>query len=379
MPVNFGIAGAGLSGAVVARRLADAGHSVTVFDRRPHIAGNCHTERDDDTDVMIHRYGPHIFHTSNQTAWDWVNRFADMVPFRLAVKTTVDGFVYSLPVNLHTINQVFGTAMRPAEAEAFIARLAERCDDPANFEQAAVAAVGRRLYQLFFEGYTTKQWGRHPATIPASVFRRLPVRFDYDDNYFTHRWQAIPRDGYTAMIEAMLHSPNITVHTGREYPSSPTMFDHTIWTGPIDAYFQHRHGRLAYRTTQFVNVTSDGDYQGTPLMNYGDVSVPFTRITEHKHFAPWETHDRTVTSAEYSSEAGPGDEPFYPVRADTDIVRLHAYLNAATNTPAVTFVGRLATYRYLDMDVTITEALHAADIILTAPGRIPSITHKETH
>jgi UDP-galactopyranose mutase len=375
---DYGIAGAGLSGAVVARQLAEAGRAVAVYERRDHIGGNCHTERHP-TGVNVHRYGPHIFHTADPVAWEYVNRFADMVPYRHKVKAiATDGHVYSLPVNLHTINQAFGTTLHPEQAQALIADQALPIPEPRTFEEAALASVGRRLYELFFEGYTQKQWGRHPSEIPASVFRRLPVRFDYNDEYFNHPWQAIPRDGYTPMIAAMLDHPNITVNVGTEYPRG--RHRHCIWTGPLDAYFGHRYGRLNYRTLEFRDVIADGDYQGAPIINYTNPHTAFTRVTEHKHFAPWEQHEATVCSVEYSRDAEPGDEPFYPVRTDADIHMLKAYQRAARQRTDVTFIGRLGTYRYLDMDVTVGEALHAADVILdcsTTGSIVPAFTHKE--
>lgn len=377
--MHIGVAGAGLTGAVIARRLAEAGHTVVVHDRRNHIGGNCHTERHALHDVMIHRYGPHVFHTSNERVWRYVNDHAEMVPFRLEVRSVAQGGVYQLPVNLATINQAFGTAMGPNEARAFIAGQVEQYTrDPVTFEQAALATVGRRLYELLFEGYTTKQWGCHPSQIPASVFRRLPVRFNYDASYFDHRWQAVPRGGYTQLTASILDHRSIRVELGSDCPRDG--YEWTVWTGPLDAYFDHRHGRLGYRTLSFVDVASVGDYQGTPILNYPDLDVAWTRVTEHAHFAPWETHEHSVASIEYSRAAAPGDEPFYPIRSADDVAMLHDYLEATRDTRA-TFAGRLGTYRYLDMDVTIAEALDCADRIVEAlylDGSIPSFTHQET-
>ena len=203
--------------------------------------------------------------------------------------------MYSLPVNLHTINQVFGSAMSPSEAQRFIAEVQATQPDgePQNFEEQALSMVGRRLYELFFEGYTRKQWGVAPTQLPASILKRLPLRFNYDDSYFNHPHQALPAHGYTPIIEAILDHPNVSVHLCSELaPSQVDAFDHVIWTGPLDAFFGYDLGRLGYRTLDFEEFVADGDYQGIPVMNYGDVDVPFTRITEHKHFAPWETHAR---------------------------------------------------------------------------------------
>ena len=366
--MRFGIAGAGFSGAVIARAAAEAGHDVVVFETRDHVAGNCHTERDPDTGVMIHRYGPHIFHTGNERVWSYVNRFGTMMPYNHRVRTTVGGRVYLLPVNLLTINQLFGTALGPDEARTFIAEQADNSiAEPRNFEEQALKFMGRRLYEAFFLGYTKKQWGLSPTEIPAAVLKRLPLRFSYEDSYFNHPYQAIPRDGYTPIVAGILDHPRIEVRLSQAYDESERdQFDHSIWTGPLDAWFGYRFGRLGYRTLDFEEIRADGDYLGCSVMNYGDLEVPFTRIAEHKHFAPWEEHEKTVCFREFSRQAGEDDIPYYPIRLANDKSMLSQYLEAARGETGVTFVGRLGTYRYLDMDVTIGEALVAADGILQA-------------
>jgi UDP-galactopyranose mutase len=356
------LVGAGLSGAVIARELAEAGHQCRVIDARSHIAGNCHTERDADTGVMMHVYGPHIFHTDDQGVWDYVNRFARFLPFQNRVKTTSQGRVYSLPVNILTINQFFGTTLRPDEARAFIEEKADTSiTDPQTFEEQALRFVGPELYEAFFKGYTEKQWGCSPTELPASILKRLPVRFNYDDNYFFHRFQGMPEDGYTAMIAAILEHPGITVELDTPYtPEMAQEADHTFWSGPLDGYFDYRLGRLGYRTLDFERFTYQGDYQGCAVMNYGDRDVPHTRITEHKHFSPWETHEGSICYREYSRAAEPGDIPYYPIRMVEEKELLAQYVRLAKDSQGVTFVGRLGTYRYLDMDVTIREALDTA-------------------
>ena len=369
--MRFGIAGAGFSGAVIARELAEAGHEVHVFDTRDHVAGNCHTERDPETGVMIHRYGPHIFHTGNERVWEYVNRFGEMMPYNHRVRTTVGGRTYLLPVNLLTINQLFDTAMRPDEARAFIDEQADHTiEEPANFEEQALKFMGRGLYDAFFHGYTRKQWGLPPTEIPASVLKRLPLRFSYEDSYFNHPHQAIPKHGYTAIVEGILDHPGIEVRLEAPFPlGERSQFDHSIWTGQLDAWFGHEFGHLRYRTLDFEEIRAKGDYLGCPVMNFGDIDVPYTRIAEHKHFAPWEEHEGTVCFREYSRLAEEGDIPYYPIRMAGDKTLLTRYLDAAKEEPDVTFVGRLGTYRYLDMDVTIAEALTAADGILEAIDR----------
>ena len=360
--------GAGLSGAVIGRHLAAAGHQVTVVDSRPHAGGNCHTERDADTGVMVHVYGPHIFHTDDEEVWNYVNSFETFRPYKNRVKSTTRGLtgeqeVFSLPVNLHTINQFFRKTMRPEEAHDFIVN--EQADttitDPQTFEEQAMRFVGRDLYEAFFKGYTIKQWGMPPSALPASILKRLPVRFNYDDNYFFHKFQGMPENGYTAMIEKILDHPGITVALKTTFTRAMAEdYDHVFYSGPLDGYFGYELGRLGYRTLDFERFTHQGDYQGCAVMNYGEEEVPYTRITEHKHFSPWESHEGSVLYREFSRQAEPGDIPYYPIRQVREKALLAAYVKLAEDTRGVTFVGRLATYRYLDMDVTIREALDAA-------------------
>lgn len=362
------LVGAGLSGAVIGRCLAEAGHECRIIDQRDHIGGNCFTRRDDDTGVMVHVYGPHIFHTDDAEVWDYVTGFAEFMPYQNRVKSTTQGAVYSLPVNLLTINQFFGKTLRPEEARDFIATQGDaRITDPQTFEEQALRFVGRDLYEAFFKGYTEKQWGCSPTELPASILKRLPVRFNYDDNYFFHKFQGMPKEGYTPLIEAILDHPRITVELNTAYrPEMAEGVDHVFWSGPLDGYFDYKLGRLGYRTLDFEEFTHEGDYQGCAVMNYGDRDIPYTRITEHKHFAPWENHEGSVCYREFSREAGPEDIPYYPIRLVDEKEMLSRYVALAEATPGVSFVGRLGTYRYLDMDVTIREALDTADAFLTA-------------
>ncbi len=360
--------GAGLSGAVIGRKLAEAGHSIVVCDERSHIAGNCYTERDADTGVLVHVYGPHIFHTDDEEVWSYVNRFETFMPFVNRVKTTSGGRVYLLPVNLHTINQFFGKTMRPEEARAFIASVADNSiAEPRTFEEQALKFVGRDLYEAFFKGYTVKQWGCSPTELPASILKRLPVRFNYDDNYFFHRFQGMPQNGYTEMVEKILDHERIEIRLNQRFNrTGSNEYDHVFYSGPLDGYFDFELGRLGYRTLDFERFYHDGDYQGCAVMNYGDLEVPYTRITEHKYFSPWENHEKSVCYREFSRACEEGDIPYYPIRMADEKALLERYVERAADTENVTFVGRLGTYRYLDMDVTIREALDTADAYLAA-------------
>ena len=366
--MRFAIVGAGFSGAVVARELAEAGHSIVVFDARDHVAGNCFTARHA-TGVMVHTYGPHIFHTQHEHVWQYINKFGEMMPYQHRVKAISKQTMYSLPVNLKTINQFFDRNFDADEAEKFIASKADNTiTDPVSFEDQGLRFVGRELYEAFFAGYTSKQWGVDPKELPASILARLPVRFNDDDTYFSHPYQAIPKDGYTPIVEAILNHYEIELHLSTRF--SPTeskefgSFDHIIWTGPIDAYFGFEFGRLGYRTLDFVPEVADGDYQGHPVVNYCDTDVPYTRITEHKHFAPWESHDKTIVYREFSRLCGETDTPYYPIRLVKEKEQLLNYVQRARDAKGVTFIGRLGTYRYLDMDVTIHEALLASKTML---------------
>lgn len=362
------IVGAGFSGAVIGRQLAEHGHKVTIIDQRNHTAGNAYDARDKDTDVMVHIYGPHIFHTDNEAVWQFVNRFTKMMPYINRVKATVNGQVFSLPINLHTINQFFGKTCSPDEAKALIAEKGDSSiTEPKTFEEQALRFIGKELYEAFFKGYTIKLWGMQPAELPASILKRLPVRFNYDDNYFNHKFQGMPKDGYTCLIDSIVDHENITLELNRSFNHEErASYDHVFYSGPLDAFFGYQHGRLGYRTLDFEKFTYQGDYQGCAVMNYGSVDVPYTRITEHKYFSPWEKHEGSVCYKEYSRSCGENDIPYYPIRQMGEMAQLDKYLMLAEAEQNITFVGRLGTYRYLDMDVTIAEALKTADDYLNS-------------
>ena len=368
MKINIAIVGAGFSGAVIAHELASAGYQVTVFDCRSHVAGNCHTERDQDTRVMVHVYGPHIFHTSNERVWNYVRQFDEFMPFTNRVKAIYNGRVYSLPINLMTINTFFGKTLSPKEAAEFMTAIGDpSIADPQTFEEQALRFVGKALYEAFFKGYTQKQWGLPPSSLPASILKRLPVRFNYDDNYYASTFQGMPKHGYTHIIEKMLDHPNITVLLDTKFERGMAAgFNQVFYSGPIDAWFDYSEGRLGYRTLDFQAERHAGDYQGNAVINYCNEEVPWTRISEHKHFAPWESHPKTLIYKEYSRACNGDDIPYYPIRLVGDKIQLAVYVEMAKQEKGIIFVGRLGTYRYLDMHVTIAEALDAAEAFLKA-------------
>lgn len=357
-PYDLLIVGAGLYGAVCARQAADAGKSVLVIDRRPHIAGNVFTREVEG--IQVHEYGAHIFHTSNEEVWDYVNRFARFNRFTNAPVANYHGELYSLPFNMYTFNRMWGV-VTPDEARAKIEqqRTAAGITEPRNLEEQAIRLVGTDIYEKLIRGYTEKQWGRSCTELPAFIIRRLPVRFTFDNNYFDALHQGIPIGGYTAMVGRMLRG--IEVRLGVDYLAERErlrpLADTVIYTGPIDAYFDYRLGALEYRSVRFeTEVLDTPNFQGNAAVNYTDRETPWTRIIEHKWFEP---HDqpKTVISREYSSEWHPGDEPYYPVNDPKNTGLYRRYRLLADREPGVLFGGRLGEYRYYDMDAVITSAL----------------------
>jgi len=354
------IIGAGFSGAVVAEQLSKTDCQILVLDERAHLGGNCYTEREKDTGVMVHKYGPHIFNTDNKEVWEYIQQFCEMMPYINRVKADYKGNIYSLPVNLHTINQFFGKNLNPDQAKEFIGNLGDMSiTEPKNFEEQALKFLGKDLYQAFFYGYTKKQWGCEPTELPASILKRLPVRFNYNDNYYASTYQGIPRDSYTAIFEKMLDSPNIEIQLNTKFDKDfdTSEFDEIFYTGPIDAFFDYKYGRLSYRTVFFERGETEGDYQGNAVINYADPDVPFTRVHEHKHFTPWEQHEKTVYFKEFSKETTEHDVPYYPKRLKGDMEKLALYEEEVKKLKRYTFLGRLATYRYMDMHHVIGDAL----------------------
>lgn len=372
-PKKFLIVGTGFSGAVIAERLVNSlDCQVLMIDERDHIGGNCHTKRDDETNVMVHTYGPHIFNTDNLEVWEYIQQFGKFEPFINRVKTVYKGQVYSMPINLHTINQFYGKTLSPDEAKKFVEEISDKTiTEPKNFEEQALKFIGKDLYKAFFYGYTKKQWGCEPRELPASILKRLPVRFNYDDNYYNNPIQGIPVNGYTSLFENMLNHPAIEVKLNTKFDKNfdTAGYEHIFYTGPIDAFFEYKHGRLSYRTVFFEKHVAEGDYQGNAVINYSEESVPYTRVHEHKHFTYWEKHDKTVYFKEYSKETAAEDIPYYPKRLAADMQVLEKYQQEVGQLKDYTFLGRLATYRYMDMHHVIGEALTAAKKFIEAQKR----------
>lgn len=360
------IVGAGLSGSVIARQLASAGIASLVIDAREHVAGMCFSSRDEETGVDVHRFGPHIFHTSDEKVWKFVNQFDRWAPWVNQVRATNAKGVFSMPINLHTINQLFGTRFNPAQAKAHIESLQDKSIlNPANAEEQLLRFVGREIYETFFRDYTTKQWGVSPRELSADIIKRIPIRFTYNDNYYFDKYQGFPMSGYTQWVKNMLDHPLIEVKLGTRFEHSMSgEFEHTFYSGPLDEYFSYAEGDLSYRTVDFVYERGMGDLQGCGCLNYTDMSAPHTRAHEHRYFSPWEQHEKSVLLYEHSREASRHDDRFYPKRMPYDIERLKRYMELIGQTDGVSFIGRLGCYRYLDMHHVIGISLDYADAFL---------------
>ncbi len=367
------VVGSGFFGLTVAERLAnELGKRVLVLERRDHIGGNAWSEREPTTGIEVHRYGAHLFHTSNARVWDYVNRFTTFTGYQHRVFSVFDGRVYPLPINLGTICEFFGRHLSPDEARALVREQAGEVDtaEAVNLEEKAISLIGRPLYEAFVKGYTQKQWQTDPRDLSADIITRLPVRYTFDNRYFSDTFEGLPTDGYAAWLTRMADHPGIEVQTGVDFfdvraelpPGAPI-----VYTGPLDRYFDYSEGALAWRTLDFEQeVLPVGDFQGTSVMNYADEDVPWTRIHEFRHFHPERDHpaDRTVVVREYSRAAGPGDEPYYPINAASDRARLERYRELAHKEDGVLFGGRLGTYKYLDMHMAIASALTMVDNVL---------------
>ena len=364
MAYDYLIVGAGLFGAVFAHEMTEKGKKCLVIDKRDHIAGNAYTQNIEG--INVHKYGAHIFHTSNEVVWAYVNRFARFNNYINAPVAVYRDELFNLPFNMNTFSRMWGVKT-PSEAKAIIARQveAEHIGEPKNLEEQALKLVGRDIYEKLIKGYTEKQWGRDCTELPAFIIRRLPLRFIYDNNYFNDRYQGIPEGGYTAMVEKMLSGIDVCLNTDyfefiRENPDiAPT----TIYTGMIDEFFGYRLGVLQYRSVRFETEVLDIDnYQGNAVVNYTERTVPYTRVIEHKHFE-FGKQEKTVISREYSSEWTQGSDPYYPVNNERNTALYARYKALADETPSVIFGGRLGEYKYYDMDKVILSALELVEKI----------------
>lgn len=375
MNTDLVVVGSGLFGLTVAERAArELGLKVTMIDRRPHLGGNAYSENEERTGIEVHRYGAHLFHTSNERVWEYVNRFTQFTNYVHRVYTRHQGEVYPMPINLGTINQFFRAAYSPGEARELIHEQAGELagTDPQNLNDKGIQLIGRPLYEAFIKHYTGKQWQTDPKDLPASIISRLPVRYTYDNRYFNDTHEGLPVDGYTAWLERMADHPNIDVRLDTDFFDDSQEFSKSnvvgqvpvVYTGPVDRYFDYAEGDLSWRTIDLEEEVLDiEDFQGTSVMNYPDADVPYTRIHEFRHFHPERdyTKDATVIMREFSRFAEKGDEPYYPVNTSEDREKLLAYRDLAQGESSVLFGGRLGTYKYLDMHMAIGSALSMVD------------------
>lgn len=359
---DYLIVGAGLFGSVFAYEATQRGKKCLVIDKRNHIAGNIYTENIEG--INVHKYGAHIFHTSDKAIWEYVNRFADFNNFINSPIASYKDELYNLPFNMNTFSKMWGIKT-PAEAKAIIAgQIADlNIGEPKNLEEQALKLVGTDVYEKLIKGYTQKQWGRPCTELPAFIIKRLPLRFTYDNNYFNDRYQGIAIGGYTQIIEKMLAGSDVKTDTDyfEFIKENPDIAEKTVFTGQIDEFFGYRYGALGYRSVRFENEILDTDnYQGNAVVNYTDREVPYTRIIEHKHFE-FGKQEKTVISREYSAEWQPGIEPYYPINDEANNALYEKYKALAATRPDVIFGGRLGQYKYYDMDKVIAAALTAVD------------------
>jgi len=362
------VVGSGFFGLTIAERCAsELDLQVLVLERRHHLGGNAYSEKEPTSGVEVHKYGAHLFHTSNEKVWEYVNRFTSFTDYKHRVFGKYQGQVYSLPMNLGLINQFFGKSYTPAEARALIAEQASEIptEDATNLEEKAISLIGRPLYEAFIKGYTAKQWQTDPTKLSADIITRLPVRYTFENRWFNDTHEGLPVDGYTAWLSRMADHPNIEIRLETDFFDVADEYKGTVpivYTGPVDEYFGNSEGRLSWRTVDLEESVEDvDDFQGTGVVNYNDQEVPFTRIIEFKHFHPErvKTHlpGKTVIIHEYSRFAEEGDEPYYPINTAEDREKLLKYRELAKKEPMVLFGGRLGTYKYLDMHMAIGSAL----------------------
>ena len=363
MKYDYLVVGAGFFGAVFAHEVAGRGKSCLVLDRRDHIGGNCYTEQVEG--IAVHRYGAHIFHTSDKQIWSYVNQFAEFNHYVNSPVANYRGEIYNMPFNMNTFSRLWNIST-PAQAKAIIARQSAAVQDPKNLEEQAISLVGRDIYEKLVKGYTEKQWGRSCAELPSFIIKRLPVRFTYNNNYFNDRYQGIPEGGYTAIFEKLLEG--IEVRLSCDYLAHReelrAMAKEVIYTGPIDQYFDYCYGPLQFRSLRFETEVLDTDnFQGNAVVNYTDRETPYTRIIEHKHFE-FGTQPKTVITREYPADWRPGDEPYYTVNDEANNALYARYAALAAQEPGVYFGGRLGEYKYYDMDKVIASSLRLCERVL---------------
>lgn len=355
---DYLIVGAGLFGSVFAQQATENGKKCLVIDKSDHIGGNCYTKEVEG--INVHVYGPHIFHCNDDRTWEYMNRWTRFNHYVNRPKVCFKDRIYSFPINLMTLNQLWGVKT-PQEALAAIDKVRVPCDNPKNLEDWILSQVGKEIYETFIEGYTTKQWNRHPSKLPASIIKRLPIRTTWDDNYFNDKYQGIPIGGYTRIFEGLLEGSDVIL--GVDYFQDRHILSkiakQTVYTGKLDQFFSYSLGRLEYRGLRFdTKVIDSSDYQGNAVINYTEKSVPYTRVTEHRHFDLKKEGDKTVVTWEYPDEWDDSKVPYYPINDDVNNSLRDKYRALAAGRPDIIFGGRLASYMYYDMHQVVASALH---------------------
>lgn len=360
------IVGSGLFGLTVAHHAAHDGYKVCILEKRSHIGGNAYSYIDKEVGIEVHKYGSHLFHTSNDRVWEYVNKFSKFTPYIHKVFTNYQGKIYSMPINLSTLVAFYDRALTPSQAKEIVETDIKnhKLDMPRNLEEKAISLIGKKLYDAFIKGYTKKQWQIEPHELPSEIITRLPVRFNFDNNYFSDQWQGLPEVGYERWLNSMSEHENIEIFLNCDYFELKDEINYnipTVYTGPIDRFFNYEFGKLTWRTLDFEFRTIDTfDFQGTAVMNYADEEIPYTRIHEFKHLHPERNYanlSKTIVAKEFSRFAGLNDEPYYPVNLDSDKQKLAAYRNLAKKQLGVFFGGRLGSYKYLDMHMAIASAI----------------------
>ena len=360
MRYDYIIVGSGLFGSIFAREVTDSGKRCLVLEKRNHIAGNCYSEEIEG--IQVSKYGGHIFHTNDKKIWDYVNKFTEFRQYHHFVRVNYDDTIYSFPINMMTLNQLWGIKT-PSQAKEKLNSVKIKKQKIDNLEDWILSEVGEEIYKIFIKGYTKKQWDKNPKDLPSSIIKRLPIRLTYHNGYFDEKYQGWPEKGYTDLFENLLKG--VDIEKGIDYLSKRNYYnsicDKIVYTGKIDEYYDYRFGDLEYRTLVHKNEILDGDFQGCATVNYTNEEVPYTRIIEHKHFQPHKNNDKTIITTEYSKKYKRGDIPFYPINDKKNNTAFKKYRALAEKEDRVLFGGRLAEYKYYDMHQIVGSALKTVD------------------
>lgn len=363
MKFHIGITGTGFAEAILARELAESGkYRITIFDEHQNLGGLFHTFRDEETGIMIHRWGPRIFHTKSEELWNYMNSWGRFENYNVQVQSNTLNGIFNFPINLLTLNQFFSKKLGPIEAQDFLGSLSEsHISVPENLEEKYLKKFGKAIYHNFFYQFLKKWWGTEPRNLSSTIEEDILLRFNYNSCYYDGPYQGVPVSGHTEIIRRILDHQNIEVRLGQSIEENKKRdFDHIFWSGPMDQFFHHQFGKLTYRTFNYERVLDYQDYQGTAIIHFCEEDIPFTRTIEFKHFMPWERHEKTIVYKEYSTNSGEFDVPQLSVRTPLDLQRLRQYQELSQHFERVTFIGPIGTYRNLELEAQISESLNLA-------------------